>query len=89
MADGYKNITTKTTTLVATGLHRLHAVRINTAGSADVVKVYDGTDATGYLICTITAAPVGADLDYDVPVTTGICVVTSGTTAGDYTITFD
>lgn len=82
----YTNITTKTTTVAKTGAGVLHSIVINKAGSADTLTVYDNTAASGTIIGTITVtASVNFVFLYDVAFSTGLTIVSGGTTAGDYT----
>jgi hypothetical protein len=88
-ANGYNytNITTKTTTTAKTGSGVLHGIVINKAGSADTLTVYDNTAGSGTTIGTITVtSSVNFVFLYDVAFSTGLTVVSGGTTAGDYTV---
>lgn len=86
-ADNYVNITTKTTTAVKAGPGTLGKLVVNKLGTADTVAIYDSLAASGTLVATFTAPLVGT-YAFDVTMATGITVVTGGTTAGDYTVTF-
>lgn len=81
-------ITTKTTTLVKTGAGLIGDITINATGSADTITVYDALTATGTPLATITAPTVGMKFCELYKFTTGLCIVTGGTTAGDYTVSF-
>lgn len=85
---GFANITTNATTLVKSGRGALARIVVGNAGSAWQAVVYDGIDATGQKIATISLN-VTEELEFDVAVQTGITVVTSGTTPGDLTVIWD
>lgn len=81
-----------TTTLVKTGVGLLHSIIINKPLANGVITIYDGVDATGTLLGTITKpATLLSDLVnaiiYDIPLTVGLCIVTSGA-AQDITVTY-
>jgi hypothetical protein len=87
--NSYRNITTKATTAVKSGAGYLHSIVINKAGSADTLTIYDNTAASGTVIATITVtASVNQVFLYDVAFSTGLTIVSGGTTAGDYTVTY-
>jgi len=65
----------------------LHNVTVNAAGSGETITIYDNTACSGTVLATITPA-AGATYFYDANTTTGLAVLTAGTTAGDYTIDF-
>jgi hypothetical protein len=81
-------ITTKTTTLVKTGAGTIGDITINATGSVDTITVYDALTATGTPLATITAPTVGMKFCELYNFTTGLCIVTGGTTAGNYTVSF-
>jgi hypothetical protein len=81
-------ITTKTTTLVKTGGGVIGDITINATGSADTITVYDALTATGTPLATIIAPTVGMKFCELYAFTTGLCIVTGGTTAGDYTVSY-
>lgn len=81
-----------TTTLVKTGVGLLHSVIINKPLANGVIAIYDGVDATGTLLGTITkpATLLNDQVDvvvYDIPLSVGLCIVTSGA-AQDITVTY-
>lgn len=84
----YNNIKSNTTTVVKSGSGLLHWVTINTPGTAETITIYDNIAASGTLISTHTAPVQGAIYEYDIAFQNGLTVVTAGTTAGDYTISF-
>jgi hypothetical protein len=81
-------ITTKTTTLVKTGAGVIGDITINATGSADTITVYDALTATGTPLATITAPTVGMKFCELYQFTVGLCIVTGGTTAGNYTVSY-
>lgn len=87
-SNSYNNITTKTTTAIKAGAGTLERIVINKTGSADTITIYDSLAGSGTLIGTITAPTVGMNLVYNCSFGTGLTIVTGGTTAGDYTVTY-
>ena len=81
-----------TTTLIKTGVGLLHAVIINKPLANGVIAIYDGVDATGTLLATITKpATLLSDqvntILYDISFSIGLCIVTSGA-AQDVTVAY-
>lgn len=81
------DISTKATIVAKTGQGELHSIVINSPGTAWVLTVYDNVAGSGQLIATI-AVTAGEPLLYDVEFGTGLTIVSSGSTAGDATVTF-
>jgi hypothetical protein len=81
----YVHITTNTTTTVRTAGTQgiLHTVTINTPGTTETITINDGANVVAVITPTVTAT-----LDFDITFTNGLNIVTAGTTAGDYTVTF-
>lgn len=77
-------ITSKTTTLAKSGAGMCGGITINKTGATDVVTVYDALTATGTPIATITTALVGQVFLQGANFSVGLCIVTSGGTAGNY-----
>lgn len=88
----YRNITTNASTVLASAVKAipgvLHNVVVNTKGSASTAQIFDNTTCTGTKIATIDTATQLGTFTYDALVTTGICVLTAGTTAADITVNF-
>lgn len=85
----YAYITTATTTQVKTGAGILVRVVINKpAAAAGTIKLIDNTSGTTANIATISheAGLVAKSLEYGVPFTAGLRVVTSG--ADDVTVIY-
>lgn len=85
----YRNITTNTTTRVKSGAGILHTLVINKPVATGTIAIYDGVDANGTLIGTVTT-PTDAEtvsLLLDAHVLVGIAVVTA-VAAQDITVTF-
>lgn len=82
------NITTDTTTVLKSAPGYLHTICVNTPAATGIIKVYDGTSASGTLLATITsyASVVGCQT-YDTAFWTGLTIVTA-TAAPDITVTF-
>lgn len=89
--NSYKNITTATTTVVKARPGLLHTLTINTVIASATITVYDGLDAMGTKVATITLpSTITSDnpvtLVLDTAFTTGLTVVTSGAT--DLTVAY-
>lgn len=84
----YNHIAANATTVVKSGPGLLHWVTINNPGTAETITMYDSTTASGTLIGTHTAPAQGAIYEYDIMFTNGLTIVTAGTTAGDYTVSY-
>lgn len=90
MAWRYRNISTQTTTLVATSHVDLVAVVVNTGAASAVATVYDAREVVAgapRTIATIDASATG-NFFYGCEVEQGILVVTSGGSA-NLTVIYD
>ena len=87
-ANSYTNITTDATTVVKSGVGRLHTVCINTPAATETVQIYDNTAASGTKIGLVTeyASTTGC-YTYDILFSTGLTIVTA-VAAGDITVTW-
>ena len=91
MNNKYTNITlaAPTTTVVHSTPGKLHAITINEAAANGVITVYDGLDANGTVIATITMPATLLEnqktLVYNINFNKGLTVVTS-TAAQDITV---
>jgi hypothetical protein len=89
--DGNKKtvISTATTTLVKTGVGKLHAVIINSKGTvASAISVYDALTATGTPFAVIDSLNLAGTFTYDIDFSTGLTIVTTGTVAPNVTIAY-
>jgi hypothetical protein len=78
----YAAISTATTTLVLTGAGRLCRIHVpGTGGTLGNVTVYDSLTATGTVLFGPTSPSAGQIIDLQIPVGTGITVVTAAATA--------
>ncbi len=85
----YKNITGQATALIKTGNGILHSIVFNNPVATSVITVYDGLDANGTKIGTITipASPMPVTLLYDVSFGVGLTIVTA-TASSDITVSY-
>jgi hypothetical protein len=83
----YKNITAAANTLVKTGAGTLDALIIGTGGAGSSAIIYDGTDATGTVIGTVSTAAAGY-LPFNIIFHTGLFIATSGGTAANITVAY-
>lgn len=89
----YSNITAAapTTTTVKSSSGFLHSITINKATANGVIAIYDGDNATGTLVATITSPAALTQnqftLIYDIKMPNGITIVTSGA-AQDITVSY-
>lgn len=85
----FQNITTSTTTTVKSGAGVLHLVNINADGTvASSVTVYDNTAGSGTKIATINSLALSGAFVYDVAFSTGLTIVTTGTSPPDVTVSY-
>ncbi len=83
------NISTNATTLIKTGAGFLNSITFNKKGaSANVMTVYDGVDAGGVVLAIIDTTDKVSTLAYNIPFTTGLCIVTATGTACDATVSW-
>jgi hypothetical protein len=84
-----KPISTSTTTLVKGDNAVLGSVVINAKGTvASTVTIYDALTATGTPIATIDSLNLSGNFDFNVALSIGLTVVTTGTVAPNITITY-
>lgn len=81
----FSYIPANATTVVKTGAGFLHTMTIGTIVATATITVYDNTSAVAPIIALITLPAAGAGdmpqtLTFDIAFTTGLTVVTSGTT---------
>ncbi len=81
----YKNISTQTGTLVATGRGVLHSIVVNSTAAGSIV-VADAVTATTPIIGTLKASVVEGTYLYDAIFSKGLYVTTNG--ASDITVCY-
>jgi len=86
-ANLYANITSNASTQVKSVAGFLHSIVINAPGSSETLTLFDNTSCAGTKIGTVTVA-AAQPLTYDVQFLTGLCITSAGTTAGDYTVSY-
>lgn len=84
------NSNTTTTLSTHTGT-RLEKIVVENAGTSWRVQVFDSATGSGQLIADLNPPTVGGNFDFgeDANTTNGFTVVTSGTTPGVVTVTYD
>lgn len=87
-AYDFARISTNATTVVKSGYGTLRAITINTSGATATATVYNNTAGSGTIIAVINSAANPQTLVYDIAFTTGLTIVTAGTTPGDLTISY-
>jgi len=84
-----KELNSNATTVIKTRPGYLQGIQVNNAGSAWTLQVFDNITNSGTAIGGATAFTVpaaGQSLNYDCHFSTGLTIVTSGTTAGSITV---
>lgn len=85
----FSNITTATTTVVKGSPGTLKAIIINSLGTvASVATIYNNTAGSGTKLGTINTLALLGPIVYDVWMSTGITVVTTGTLPPDITVIY-
>lgn len=88
-ANLYSNITSNTSTVVKSGAGIFHSITVNNPGTAESLTIFDNTSCSGTKIGTSNALVASqTTLTYDVKFSTGLCITSAGTTAGDWTISY-
>lgn len=85
----YKNITTATTTTVKKGVGSFLSLVVNDVASGSAtgsITIYDNTAASGTVIGTPNAIPVGTTVVYACQFTNGLTIVTAA--ADDITVIY-
>jgi len=86
---GYPNkstrITTNTTQTLKTGPGILSRLTVGIPGTATTITIYDNTTASGTIIAVVNTVQV-ASMYFDAEFTTGLTVVTAGTTPADLSV---
>lgn len=86
MATTAFHISTAGTFTIQSGANAtLHSIVVNNPGATATVNVYDNTTASGTKIAVLGGMAPGT-LFYDIPLTTGLTVVTAGGTPPDITV---
>jgi len=87
----YSNIQSNANTQIRSVGGTLHSLVINSAGTSETITIVDtssGTCTGGQQIASTTGFSNAQIFVYDVTFLAGLCVTTSGTTAGNYTVTY-
>lgn len=87
----YREINSNASTQVRTGIGFLENIVVNNAGTSWTMQVFDNTSCAGTAIAGATAFTIpaaGSNLRYDVAFSTGLCILTAGTTPGSVTVSF-
>ncbi len=83
----YKNITTGTTTLVASGSGELNRIILNTAANG-TIKLYDGLTAVNiFASISVSSSDLPTVWDFNLQFNTGLTIVTSAAT--DITVVYE
>lgn len=86
-----KELTSNATTILKEGRGHLSKIVVNMPGSGSI-RVFDGTDSDGTAIVggagAVALPAAGTALAYDCEFYNGLCVITSGMTAGSVTVVF-
>lgn len=84
----YRNITTAGTTVVRTGAGKLKRITVNTPGTLSQLVLYDSVTGSGTKIGTVNTVLGQLSLQYDIGVTNGLTIVTTGTVPADLTVVY-
>jgi hypothetical protein len=85
----YTHITTNANTVLKQTPAALSSITINQAGTGETITVWDNVSCSGTSIAVLTGFSSGQQFTYGTPTTlNGLCIQTSGTTAGDYTVSW-
>lgn len=77
------------TTTLKTGPGILHGITIGLLGTvASTVTVYDNTAASGTILAVVNSLLLSGSFLYDIPFTTGLTIVVTGTVAPDLTVMY-
>ena len=89
VSNSFVNITTATTTVVKASSGILKSITINSLGTvASLVTIYNNTAASGAKIGTINSLTIYGSFTFNVPFSTGLTIVTTGTVAPDITVVY-
>lgn len=91
--NSFINLTGNATTTVKSGSGKLQSIVINDNNTGGTVGIYDNTAGSGTLIGTIAIAPVlsgqgPTSLFYGLKFSTGLTLVTSGSSNNDITVVY-
>lgn len=81
----YTHVNSNTTVAAKAGKGFLHTLTVGTAGAAWTATLFDNTSGTGTVI-GVFSLNTQVSLTLDVAFTTGLTIVTTGTTPGDVTL---
>lgn len=84
----YQHFTTNASNQVKVQSAFLHSIVINQAGTSETISIFDNTACSGNAVAITTGFTTGQVLTYDVATSKGLCILTAGTTPGDYTVSY-
>jgi hypothetical protein len=85
----YQNITTNASTQLKTGSGFLHSVTVNNPGTTETLAIFDNTACSGTAIATTgSLAAAQVTLLYDIQFNAGLCIISAGAAAGNFTVSF-
>lgn len=89
--NSFKNIAGNATTVVKSGAGTLHSIMINNSTTGGTITIYDNTAGSGVIIATQTLGTTGAPSHLGplgIEFTTGLTIVTAGSTSNNVTAVY-
>lgn len=90
-SQGYSftHIAASATNTIKSGAGVLHAVIVNTKGTvASTLTLYDNTAGSGTIIAIIDSLNLSGTFEFDIAFATGLTIVSTGTVAPDFTVSY-